>query len=183
MILTNLGLLATHYSLTGTNGHRHSSSGGATKTVPDAGFADPTLSSLLRQRVTTSGSSTDSQTSSPSPKHKEQSNSSNAGAIAGGVVGGVVGLALIAALTWWLLRSRRRKPQQEQSGPPGPGDHYAEKREFKSELSANETSELHGNGGSKYELDDSGRRRSELEAKQVRHELDSSGPAAELPGT
>ncbi|KAL2828072.1 hypothetical protein BJY01DRAFT_255506 [Aspergillus pseudoustus] len=99
-----------------------SSTGNAFATVPAAGFADPTLASLLQERVPTA-------TSTPSPEdpaNEDQDPGSetgesktNTGAIAGGVVGGVAGLALLVAGIWFFLRQRKKKkkkkqPQQQQ---------------------------------------------------------------------
>ncbi|KAL4904745.1 hypothetical protein BDW74DRAFT_154510 [Aspergillus multicolor] len=93
------------------------SSGSATKTIPAAGFAHPTLESILQQRV--SGSSVTTVTSSPSDNPGNTtgtSSSTNTGAIAGGVVGGVAGLAAILALVWFLLRRRKKHLQQSSPG-------------------------------------------------------------------
>lgn len=95
-------------------------------------------------------------------------------------MGGIIGLALIVGLTWWLLRSRRRK-QEAQAALAGP-ENIAESREFQSELSATERPELHGNGRMKPELNGPGRPRYELEERALIHEMEPSRPVAELPG-
>ncbi|KAL4959464.1 uncharacterized protein BDV14DRAFT_184667 [Aspergillus stella-maris] len=91
------------------------SNGGATTTIPAAGFADETLASLLTKRTTPvpSPSPSDSpETSNPdSQDQTRDSDSTNVGAIAGGTVGGVVGLSLVAALLWFLRRHKKRKQQ------------------------------------------------------------------------
>lgn len=115
----------------------YSASGGATSTIPQGGFADATLSSLLQLRVptatSTSTSSSPSATNTSSSqsgngKTGKQSSSTNTGAIAGGVVGGVVGLALLACIAWFLIRRNRQSkhmmPLQQSSEkqhlPPQP---------------------------------------------------------------
>ncbi|KAJ5144651.1 hypothetical protein N7448_002043 [Penicillium atrosanguineum] len=116
--------------------------GGATITVPSAGFADATLASLIQKRVPNSGisgsisSSSDGPSSTNSSSQGSNNTSSHVktGAIAGGVVGGVAGLALIIALTWYLVQ-RKERPQTEENSvkPPVanvlselPGDAQAE---------------------------------------------------------
>ncbi|EEA28483.1 hypothetical protein TMatcc_003188 [Talaromyces marneffei ATCC 18224] len=93
--------------------------GGATSTIPGAGFADPTLSSLLQKRV---GGATVTSSTLPSPTKSQSSNqpgdatpssSVNSGAIAGGVLGGVVALTLIASVAWLLLRRPRQGQPKE----------------------------------------------------------------------
>lgn len=86
----------------------NSATGGATSTVPSAGFADATQASLIQQRV-----STPTNTLGPSPSvnssglaQNNKSHHSNTGAITGGVVGGVVGLAVILGVAWFLFRRR-----------------------------------------------------------------------------
>jgi len=60
-------------------------------------------------------------TLSPTP-----SNSLSTGAIAGGVVGGVAGLALvIGAISWFLVRSRRKRRAQNSTAPDLRGEEYA----------------------------------------------------------
>ncbi|KAL2831845.1 hypothetical protein BJY01DRAFT_226384 [Aspergillus pseudoustus] len=82
-------------------------------TIPAAGFADPTLSSLLHERVSATA------TPSPSPEEDndepetESTSSTNTGAIAGGVVGGVAGLTLVLAAGWFLIRKRKRQKLAE----------------------------------------------------------------------
>ncbi|KAH8880606.1 hypothetical protein GQ53DRAFT_833202 [Thozetella sp. PMI_491] len=112
------------------------SSGHATVTAPAAGFADPTLSSLLQQRVATATSTTPAgTTTTPAGSNggtgstgsdgstAASTSSTNTGAIAGGVVGGVVGLALIAGGLWYLLR-RRRTPPSPEPGYEAPANEY-----------------------------------------------------------
>ncbi|KAF3400580.1 Kelch repeat-containing protein [Talaromyces pinophilus] len=85
--------------------------GGATSTVPAAGFADPTLASVLQKRV---GATVRSSTlASTTPSGAAQSSSVNSGAIAGGVVGGVVALALMAGVAWFMIRRKRQDQADE----------------------------------------------------------------------
>ncbi|RDW72668.1 uncharacterized protein DSM5745_07840 [Aspergillus mulundensis] len=94
------------------------STGGATKTIPAAGFADPTLASILQLRV--SGSSAPSSPSDdPTSDAPDGESGTNTGAIAGVVVGGVAGLAAILALVWFVLRRKRKHLQQVSSGVAG----------------------------------------------------------------
>lgn len=93
----------------------NSAKGGATATIPSAGFADSMLASLIKERVSTVSTvssptnTVDQSESGPSstPEQNKKSSHSNTGAIAGGVVGGVVGLALILGAAWLLFRRRR----------------------------------------------------------------------------
>ncbi|KAH8689001.1 hypothetical protein BGW36DRAFT_402059 [Talaromyces proteolyticus] len=102
--------------------------GGATSTAPAAGFADPTLASLIQLRVTSATSTSIPTSSVPTPTptptlnpsgvaSESHSSSVNAGAIVGGVVGGVIGLGLVAAFVWFLFKrnhSQEESPEIEQ---------------------------------------------------------------------
>ena len=68
---------------------------------------DPVVEDLFVQSTSASSSGEENSGADPSDDGAGTS-SPNAGAIAGGVVGGVAGLALIAALFWFLKRSRQR---------------------------------------------------------------------------
>ncbi len=71
--------------------------------------------------VVTATTSAPPVTLSPTP-----SNSLSTGAIAGGVVGGVAGLALvIVAISWFLVRSRRKRRAQNSTAPDLRGKEYA----------------------------------------------------------
>ncbi|KAJ5668849.1 hypothetical protein N7462_009919 [Penicillium macrosclerotiorum] len=91
--------------------------GGATVSVPSAGFADATLASLIQKRVpspaksspSSSSSVESSTTNSSSARSSDKSNHTNAGAIAGGVVGGVAGLSLIIAIVWYMVVRREKQ--------------------------------------------------------------------------
>ncbi|KAH9826291.1 Host cell factor [Teratosphaeria destructans] len=97
-------------------------SGGATKTQPAAGFADPTLASVMKARAPTATTSSLASSASASstaasiissaatPHH-----TTNVGAKAGGAVGGVLGLALLSAVIAYLLRRRSRRRQDLQN--------------------------------------------------------------------
>ncbi|KAJ5379553.1 hypothetical protein N7509_012672 [Penicillium cosmopolitanum] len=116
--------------------------GGATVTVPAAGFADATLASLIQKRVPgfeikTSSQSTTSQTTA-SQASAEKSHGNNPGAIAGGVVGGVAGLAVVIALVWYAMLRRKKRLQPEESQKSTYSEHAA----GPSELSAEARAEL-----------------------------------------
>jgi hypothetical protein len=67
----------------------------------------PSLTPItLRPETTPTPIPTQFSTPEPEP---ELSSGPDSGAIAGGVLGGVAGLAIIIAVIWFLLRTRRRK--------------------------------------------------------------------------
>lgn len=65
----------------------------------------------------------------PDPPPPEPSPGVNIGAIVGGVVGGVVGLAIIG-LALWFFCFRRKKNQQDQTQPTGPGPSYPPNHQY-----------------------------------------------------
>ncbi|KAL3450835.1 hypothetical protein BJX65DRAFT_304991 [Aspergillus insuetus] len=75
------------------------------------GTATPPLTPItLRPETEPSPTPTPTQYTTPEPE-SESSSGADSGAIAGGVLGGVAGLAIIIAVIWFLLRTRRRKRQ------------------------------------------------------------------------
>lgn len=99
----------------------NSANGGATVTVPAAGFADATLASVIQQRVNgpKDASASFPTNNAPSKEHGTNTNHTNTGAIAGGVVGGVVGLAFVAGAGWLLFRRSRAADNDAVDYKPG----------------------------------------------------------------
>lgn len=126
-----------------------SANGGATSTIPQAGFADNMLASIMQERVptptvTTISSGVATSSANPgSPRTLGNPSSSSVGAIAGGVVGGVCGLALIIGIIWYTLH-RRRKSKRE--GLLGQYEYAGDPKVAAENAEPPGLSELHGQG-------------------------------------
>lgn len=123
----------------------YSANGGATSTIPQGGFADATLSSILQQRVprATSTSSSNSTKTPQAPATTSKSSPpqhNDTGAIAGGVVGGVLGLAIVMGTAWLFWRRRTSGKRDAAAG-------YDDKQDVATppaEMEARHLNELHG---------------------------------------
>ncbi|KAK6442515.1 hypothetical protein LTR95_001255 [Oleoguttula sp. CCFEE 5521] len=161
-----------------------SATGGATKTVPDSGWADTKLAAVMKQRPptpTTSSTSSSSSSSTatstsgskatsaadPSPTGYSNVAKSHTAATAGGVAGGIVALALVALLFWFILRSRKRKSR---GNARAAADWQSDNSKTPFEAEDTHLRELHGD-----------HRPHEVDATQVYELPDKSYQGAELP--
>ena len=127
------------------------SSGGATVTVPIAGFDDPALATVFARAPISSLSTSTTSAGAAGPSHP------NIGSIAGEVIGAFLGfLLIIGSLAFFLRRRRKHTKKFDLPEPASPG------MEGKERVMALEEA--------RHELNDTGKERVEV-LGQARHEL------------
>lgn len=107
-----------HRSRTFEADHFHRATGGATTTEPADGFDNRDLSVFFTRTYTAATRAP----TRPIPTSSSGSKSKPVGAIVGGVIGGVAGVAILAAILFFYLRSRKKKKAElvptEEEQPP-----------------------------------------------------------------